>query len=70
MRLAVDDELLKALTDKLSVSVETAGKAFNLSRNKAYDACKSGQIPSIRIGGKIVVPTAPLRKMLGIDAAA
>jgi hypothetical protein len=63
----MDEDVRKALTEKLTVSVETAGKAFSLSRNAAYDACKSGQIPSLRIGGKITVPTAPLRKMLGID---
>jgi hypothetical protein len=63
----MDEELRKALTEKLTVSVEVAGKAFGLSRNAAYDACKSGQIPSLRIGGKITVPTAPLRKMLSIE---
>jgi hypothetical protein len=63
----MDEEVRKALTEKLTVSVEVAGRAFGLSRNVAYDACKSGQIPSLRIGGKITVPTAPLRKMLGIE---
>lgn len=65
----MDDEIRNAITSQLTVSVEVAGKAFGLSRNPAYEACKSGQIPSVRIGRKIVVPTAPLRKMLGIDAA-
>jgi hypothetical protein len=65
----MDEELKRELTEKLTVSVEIAGKAFGLGRNSSYEACKSGQIPSIRIGGKIAVPTAPLRKMLGIEAA-
>ena len=61
-QLGAEDE-----RDLFAWAVEVAGKAFNLSKNPAYDACKSGQIPSFRIGKKIVVPTAPLRKMLGIE---
>jgi hypothetical protein len=48
------------------VAVPTAGKAFGLGRNSTYAAVKSGELPSVRIGGKIAVPTAPLRKMLGL----
>ncbi|MGO3931785.1 DNA-binding protein [Rhodopseudomonas pseudopalustris] len=66
MDSAVRDALIKDLT----VSVETAGKAFGIGRNAAYAACANLQIPSVRIGGRIVVPTAPLRKMLGIDVGA
>ena len=63
-------DIRKAITDDLSVSVEVAGKAFGLkSKGAAYAAVKAGEIPSLRIGGKISVPTAPLRKMLGIEAA-
>lgn len=65
----MDDEAWKEITGKLSVPVEVAGKAFGLGRNAAYAAVKSGTIPSIRIGGKIAVPTAPLRKMLGMEPA-
>jgi excisionase family DNA binding protein len=49
------------------VSVETAGEALGVGRNSAYSAIKSGEIPHIRIGRRIAVPTAPIRKMLGID---
>jgi hypothetical protein len=65
----MDEELRRELLEKLTVSVEVAGKAFGLGRNSAYEACRAGQIPNIRLGGKIAVPTAPLRKMLGIEAA-
>lgn len=58
----------KRITEELTVPVEVAGEALGLSRNSAYEGCKSGQIPSIRIGKRIAVPTAPLRRMLGIEA--
>jgi len=49
------------------VTVEDAGRALGLGRSLAYEAVKTGEIPSIKIGGRITVPTAPLRKMLGLD---
>ncbi len=64
----MDAVIRDVLKENLTVSVEIAGQAFGLERNAAYRACKSGDIPSVRIGGKICVPTAPLRKMLGIEA--
>jgi hypothetical protein len=64
----MDENLRLELLEKLTVSVEVAGRAFGLGRNSSYEACRTGQIPNMRIGGKVVVPTAPLRKMLGIEA--
>jgi hypothetical protein len=66
----MDDQIKRELSEKLTVSVETAGKAFGLGRNSAYAAVRSGDIPGIRIGGKIAVPTAQIRKMLGIETEA
>jgi hypothetical protein len=66
----MDQEIRKALSENLTVTVELAGRALGLGRNSAYTAVRKGEIPSIKIGGKISVPTAPIRKMLGLDAAA
>ncbi len=66
---ALRQAVRRALVDELTISVENAGRALGLGRNSAYTAVKRGEIPSVRIGGKIAVPTAPLRKMLGIEAA-
>jgi excisionase family DNA binding protein len=46
-----------------------AGKALGVSRKATYAAVKSGDLPSIRIGRAIRIPTAPLRRQLGIDAS-
>jgi hypothetical protein len=63
----MDNAIKKALNEQVSVPVVLAGKAFGLSRNAAYAAVKSGQIPSVKIGARIAVPTAPLRRMLGLE---
>ncbi len=65
----MDDKLREALAG-LTVKVEVAGQALGVGRNAAYAAAKRGDIPTIRIGGAIRVPTAPLRKMLGLEQEA
>lgn len=51
--------------DPKTLSVPAAGKKFfNLGRNASYDAARRGQIPTIRIGGRIFVPVAPLERMI------
>jgi Helix-turn-helix domain len=46
------------------ISVEDAAKVLNLRRSAAYEACRRGQVPSRRIGRRIVVPVAALESML------
>ncbi len=66
-----DEEIRKAIMTKLTVPVPVAAQALNLSKNGGYDAVKRGDIPSLRLGPRrIEVPTAPLRKMLGISGEA
>ncbi len=47
-----------------------AGKALGLSRSATYQAAAVGEIPTIRLGRRIVVPTAALRRMLQLDSVA
>lgn len=53
-----------------TVTVEEAGRLLGLSRGSAYEAAKRGDLPTIRIGRRYLVPTAPLRRMLGLDQEA
>lgn len=51
-----------------TLPVQTAAHVFfGLSRNAAYDAAKRGDFETIRIGGKIVVPVAPIAARLGLQ---
>ena len=51
-----------------TTTVPLAGAALGLSRNKAYEAAKRGEIPTLKFGKRLVVPTAPLRRMLGLES--
>lgn len=43
------------------------GRLLGLSRASTYEAAKRGEIPTIRLGARLIVPTAALRRMLQID---
>ncbi len=69
-RTLTDDERRLLLTKiHLNAWPET-GAALGVSRSFVYAKLRSGEIPSARIGGKILVPTSALRKMLGIEDVA
>jgi excisionase family DNA binding protein len=50
-------------------TIAESAKRIGISRNAAYEAAKRGEIPSIRIGRRVVVPAAALEKKLRGDAA-
>ncbi len=43
-------------TERLTYDVPEAGKKAGLGRNASYDAAKRGEIPTIKIGGRLFVP--------------
>lgn len=54
---------------KPTISVPDAGRLFfGLARNAAYSAAERGDFQTIKVGGRIVVPVAPLAAMLGLRA--
>ncbi|MBK8209101.1 MAG: helix-turn-helix domain-containing protein [Rhodospirillales bacterium] len=50
-----------------AVNVPTAAKILGIGLGTAWEAVKSGEIPSIRIRRTVRVPLQPLRKMLAGD---
>jgi excisionase family DNA binding protein len=51
-------------TARLTLNVEEAGRLLGLSRGAAYQAAKTGEIPVIRIGGRVLVPRVQLDQLL------
>ena len=52
-----------------TLTVEQTGEFLGISRAAAYEGVRSGEIPSVRIGRRIVVPTAAIRRLLQLDPA-
>lgn len=54
-------------SERPTLTVEEAGKLLGLSRGTAYQAVRCGDIPARRIGGRWIVPTAAVRRLLDLD---
>lgn len=52
------------MNDRLTLTPKEAGKLLGLSRGLMYEAIRTGQIPSIRIGRRILIPRAALERLL------
>lgn len=64
-------KIIPDVSDTPVVSIPEAGALLGLSRSAAYRAAKSGHLPTVYLGERRqVVPTAALRKMLGLDVDA
>jgi excisionase family DNA binding protein len=52
------------MTDRATLDVDEAAKLLGLSRNATYAAVAAKQIPSLRIGRRIVIPRVALERLL------
>jgi excisionase family DNA binding protein len=50
--------------ERQTLSVEEAGRILGISRTSAYAYAKDGSLPTIRLGGHLLVPKAALDKLL------
>ncbi|APC09053.1 helix-turn-helix domain-containing protein [Neomoorella thermoacetica] len=55
------------MDEKYTITVSEAAKMLGIGRNLAYNMARSGQIPALRLGGRIVVLKQPFMKMLQSD---
>ena len=53
---------------RLTCSIGEAAVLLGIGRASAYEAANSGQIPTISIGRRKVVPLAALHRLLAMDA--
>jgi excisionase family DNA binding protein len=55
---------MKPTNEPKTQTIDEAAKELGIGRNQAYAAAKRGQIPTIRIGKRILVLKEPLKRML------
>ena len=56
------------LRSHLTLSVPAAGAILGLGVSAAYGAARRGEIPTLRLGRKLIVPTAKLLVLLGVGS--
>jgi excisionase family DNA binding protein len=52
------------INQPLTLTVEQTAKLLGIGRSTAYELVRTGDIPSLRLGRRIVVPTAELHRLL------
>jgi excisionase family DNA binding protein len=50
----------------LVLSIMEAARLLGVSKNCAYEAANQGQLPSIRIGRRRVIPRIALERLVGL----
>jgi excisionase family DNA binding protein len=55
---------MEGSAEQKTITVTRAAKVLGIGRNNAYAAARNGDIPTIRIGKRILVPLAALERML------
>ena len=55
------------MTEPLVYTIEEASRLLGVSRGVGYEAARRGQLPTIRLGRRLLVPKVALDRMLGIS---
>jgi len=65
----MDPRTFPAAHEQPTMSVPEAGHWLGLGRASSYAAAQRGDLPTIKLGGRLVVPTAALARILELDTA-
>ena len=50
--------------ERLTLTIEETAKVLGIGRQLAYDRVKTGEIPVIKVGRRLLVPRRALEKLL------
>jgi excisionase family DNA binding protein len=58
------------MTERLTYNVEEAGQLLGIGRGSAYQAARAGELPTVRLGRRLLVPRAALMSLLNANGSA
>ncbi len=58
---------LDQLAGKATITIEQAARVIGLGRTAAYDAARRGELPTRRLGRRLLVPVPALLEWLGAN---
>jgi len=59
--------VLDDLEHRITLTVEETASVLGLGRTATYEAVRRGQLPSRRLGRRIIIPVPALLEWLGTD---
>jgi excisionase family DNA binding protein len=54
------------MSERLTYTVAEAARLLGVSRGVAYESARTGELPTIRLGRRVLVPRHPLERFLGL----
>ena len=54
--------------DRQTISVPEAARRLGIGRNQGYECARRGEIPTLRLGKRVVVPVAAFEAMLAVKS--
>lgn len=62
------DEILERLRREPTISIPDYARLIGVSRASGYAYAREGQIPTIKVGKRVRVPSAAVLRQLGLSA--
>ena len=62
--MAIKNELAQGNQERLCLSVPEAAKILGISRGLAYELARSGRLPALRFGRRLLISRTALERML------
>lgn len=66
-RPLVGNRLVPTPAERPTLTIEEVARFIGISRSSAYEAAGRGEIPTLRFGRRLRVPTAKIRQLLALD---
>ena len=60
---------LDELGGRATITIEQAASVLGVSRGTAYESARAGELPTLRLGRRVLVPVPKLLALLGADPA-
>jgi excisionase family DNA binding protein len=55
--------------DRLTLTVEETARLLGISRSTAYECVRTGELPSVNFGRRVLIPRHRLQRLLDGEAA-
>ena len=62
--MAIKNGIAQGNQERLCLSVPEAAKVLGISRGLAYELARSGRLPALRFGRRLLISRAALERML------
>ncbi len=60
-----EDPVVETTLRRATLTLPEAAHVLGISRSTAYELARTGELPALRLGRRLVIPTSALESLLG-----